>query len=199
MGATSSRDHEDHPSASPTSKRGRALSGKPFVSHSADRDFGSTVLSVLAGAHSVREGVLGFFDTREARALRLVCAEFRDAVAVVPWADMETRITGNVRGWRRSFPHATKANIAVVSRFNAIVDADFVHFEGLHTLNMHGCGQAGITDAAFVHLEGTTKRASRTLRSSTSRGYTRSTCWVATRRVSQMPLLSTSRGSTCST
>ena len=82
------------------SKRGRALSGRPLVSHRDDLDCGSTVMSVLAGAHSVGEGILGFFDTREARVIRLVCTEFREAVAVVPWADMGTRILGNVGGWR---------------------------------------------------------------------------------------------------
>jgi hypothetical protein len=148
--------------------RGRALSGKPFVSHRADRDYGSTVLSVLAGAHSVGEGVLGFFDTREARALRLVCSEFREAVTVVPWADMRTRMQGNVGGWRRSFPRAAKANISVDPfRHNAIVDADFVHFEGIHTLET--CRVA-------------TRRASRTLHSPTSRGYTRLICNTATNR-----------------
>ena len=138
------------------STRGRALSGRPFASHCADRDFGSTVLSVLAGAHGVGEGILGFFDTREARSIRLVCSEFREAVAVVPWADMVTLLWGNVGGWRRSFPRATKVNISVGTRYhnNAIVDADFVHFEGLHTLDMSYCFQAGITDAAFVHLKG---------------------------------------------
>ena len=138
------------------SKRGRASSGIPLAAHRKDRDYASTVLSVLDGAHSAGDGILGFFDTKEARVIRLVCAEFRDAVAIVPWADATTRISRKVGGWRKSFPHATKANIsaAVDGRFNAIVDADFVHFEGLHTLNMHGCGQAGITDAAFVHLKG---------------------------------------------
>ena len=115
---------------------GRALSGKPFTAHRVDRDVGSTVFSVLAGAHSVGEGVLGFFDTREARALRLVCSEFCEAVAIVPWSDMGTRIRGTVSGWRKSFPCATKANISVEAgqRHNSIVDADFVHFEGIHTL-----------------------------------------------------------------
>ncbi len=114
-------------------KRGRALSGRPFVSHRADRDYASTVLSVLAGAHSVGAGILGFFDTREAGAIRLVCVEFRDAVAAIPWADMETRISRNVGGWRACYPSATKANISVAysapQQHNAIVDADFVHFE----------------------------------------------------------------------
>ena len=94
------------------SKRGRALSGKPFVSHRADRDCASTVFAVLAGAHSVSAGILGFFDTREARALRLVCAEIRAAIAVIPWEDMETRIWRNVGGWRRSIPRAAKANVS---------------------------------------------------------------------------------------
>ena len=141
-----------------SSKRGRALSGKPFASHRADRDHASTVLSVLAGAHSVGAGILGFFDTKEVRAIRLVCSEFREAVAAVPWADMGTRISRNAGGWRASFPHATKANISVDDIdppiLNAIVDVDFVHFNGLHTLDMTGCNQAGITDAAFVHLGG---------------------------------------------
>ena len=136
------------------SKRARSR----LASHSANRDFGSNVLSVLAGAHSEGEGILGFFDTREARAIRLVCVELREAVAVVPWADMGTRITGNVGGWRASFPRATKANISVKYSYpqvhNAIVDADFVHFEGIHTLDMSYCRQAGITSAAFVHLKG---------------------------------------------
>ena len=102
------------------SKRGRALVRIPLASHRADRDFGSTVLSVLAGAHSVGEGILGFFDTREARALRLVCVEFCEAVAVVPWADMGTRIWENVGGWRRSFPRATKATISIVTYIRAL-------------------------------------------------------------------------------
>jgi hypothetical protein len=139
------------------SKRGRPLSGRPFASHRDDLDCGSTVLSVLAGAHSVGDGILGYFDTREARVIRLVCTEFREAVAVVPWADMRTRIWGNVGGWRKSFPRATKANISVdymQVRHNAIVDADFVHFEGIHSLNMSRCSQVGITDAAFAHLKG---------------------------------------------
>ena len=139
------------------SKRGRALSGKPFVSHRADRDYASTVLSVLAGAHSVGAGILGFFDTREAGAIRLICTEFRDAVAAVPWEDEQTRISRNVGGWRACYPRATKANISVEfsepQLHNAIVDADFVHFEGIHTLDMSFCSQAGITDAAFVHLK----------------------------------------------
>ena len=122
----------------------------PFTSHRGDRDFATTVLSVLAGAHGVGEGVLGFFTTREAHVLRLVCVEFKEAVAIVPWADLETRII-NVGRWRTCFPRARKANISCVY---SIVDADFVHFEGIHTLNMFYCSQAGITDAAFVHLKG---------------------------------------------
>jgi hypothetical protein len=170
------------------SKRGRALSGKPFVSHRADRGYASTpstVLSVLAGAHSVGAGILGFFDTKAARALRLVCTEFREAVAVVPWADTGTRISRNAGGWRTCFPRATKhEDSQPAPQFhNLIVDADFVHFEGLHTLDMSLCSQAGITDAAFVHLKGihklicqtTTRRASRTPHLSTSMGFTHST------------------------
>ena len=116
---------------------------------------------------------------REARAIRLVCVELREAVAVVPWADMVTRIWGNVGGWLASFPHATKANIFVEHSIpqvhNAIVDADFVHIEGIHTLDMTLCCKADITDAAFVHfkgihtlnMSGCSKGASQTPRSNT--------------------------------
>jgi hypothetical protein len=86
---------------------------------------------------------------------------------------MGTRIWGNVGGWRRSFPRATKANISVGYSYpqvhNAIVDADFVHFEGIHTLDMSSCRQVGITDAAFVHLKGI---------------HTLETCAIAARRTS---------------
>ena len=137
-------------------KRGRDLSGRPFASHRDDATFGTTVLSVLAGAHGAGGGILGFFDTREARALRLVCSEFREAVAVAPWADLKTQVRQNAGGWRACFPRATKANISVKLGYphNTFVDADFVHFEGLHTLDMSYCYQAGITDAAFAHLKG---------------------------------------------
>ena len=144
--------------SNPPPKRGRGLSGRPFVSHRDDRDYGTTVLSVLAGAHRAGGGILSFVDTREARALRLVCSEFLEAVAVAPWADAETRITRNAGGWRACFPRAMKANISVElsfpQRHNVLIDADFVHFEGLHSLDMTGCSQAGITDAAFAHLKG---------------------------------------------
>ncbi len=168
-------------------KRGRALSGKPFASHRNDHDFGSTVLSVLTGSHSVGEGILGFFNTHEARVLRLVCSEFREAVAVVSWADLGTRIWRNVGGWRASFPRATKANISLgwsdPQVHNAIVDTEFVHFEGIHTLKMSRCSQAGIADTAFVHLKGIhtldmqfcDRRVSRTPRLPTLRGFIRST------------------------
>ena len=160
------RTHTSHAShtsssgnmANHATKRGCSLSGRPFVSHRDDRKYGTTVLSVLAGAHSVGGGILRFFDTREARAIRLVCSEFREAVAVAPWADAKTRITRNAGAWRACFPRATTANISVEwsypRRHNAIVDVDFVHFEGLHTLNMGKCSQPGITDAAFAHLTG---------------------------------------------
>jgi len=35
-----------------------------------------------------------------------------------------------------------------------ITDAAFVHLAGIHTLNISFCVQAGITDSAFAHLAG---------------------------------------------
>ena len=72
----------------------------PFSVPREDTTTSTTVLSTLAGAHSVGEGILGFFTTREANTLRLVCSEMREAVAGAAWYDAETRIKGNLASWR---------------------------------------------------------------------------------------------------
>ena len=67
-----------------------------------------------------------------------------------------TWITGSVAAWRASFPHAKEANFyGGYRRRSPIVDADFVHFEGLQELDMSYCRQ--VTDTAFVHLKGIRK------------------------------------------
>ena len=103
--------------------------------------------------------LLEFFSTPAACALRLVCREFQAAVAAQPWEDMETIIRGSIGGWRASFPRARCANVSMLAgggvgmaRRTPVVDADFVHFEGLWELDMSGC--RAVTDAAFVHLRG---------------------------------------------
>ena len=128
----------------------------PFSAHRADTTTPRTVLSVLAGAHSVGDGGLGFFDTAEARALRLVCTELLAVIAACPWGDAKTRIVRRLDLWRVCFPAARAANISVEDGApkNAFVDADFAHLAGIHTLKMWYCNQAGITDAAFAHLAG---------------------------------------------
>ena len=92
--------------------------------------------------------LLPFFSTPEACTLRLVCREFVGAIADVRWNDM-TRIRGDLSKWRACFPRARAANVC--SRRD-LVDADFVHLAGLHTLDMSNCRQDTITDAAFAHL-----------------------------------------------
>ena len=123
----------------------------PFTVVRTDTTTPTTVLSTLAGAHSVGEGILGFFTMEGANALRLVCSEMREAVAGAAWFDIKTRIKGNLASWRACFPKARAAN--VYSRRD-LVDGDFVHLKGIHTLNMAWCSQVSITDAAFVHLKG---------------------------------------------
>ena len=130
--------------------------------------------------------LLPLFSTAEACALRLVCREFLAAVSEQPWEDGDTVIHGSIAAWRASFPHACCANVLVRTmyleawgwegRAASVVDADFVHFEGLrelrmlgctdvtdaafahlrgiHTLDMRACNQVGVTDAAFAHLGG---------------------------------------------
>jgi hypothetical protein len=102
--------------------------------------------------------LLPLFTTRDACALRLVCREFLAAVTEQPWEDGETAIKGSIAAWRACFPRACCANVARYSmtggevRAAHVVDADFVHFEGLRELNMMYC--RAVTDAAFVHLRG---------------------------------------------
>ena len=88
-----------------------------------------------------------------------MCREFLAAVTEHPWEDRETVIQGSIAAWRACFPHACCANIRESTwdgqageRTAPVMDADFVHFEGLRELYMEGCKE--VTDAAFVHLKG---------------------------------------------
>ena len=123
----------------------------PFSVPRTDVTTSTTVLSTLAGAHSVGEGVLGFFTMTEANVLRLVCSEMREAVTEAGWNDEATRIEGSLAAWRACFP---KARAATVNERLDLTDADFVHLKGIHKLDMRACSQMGITDGAFVHLKG---------------------------------------------
>jgi len=102
--------------------------------------------------------LLPLFTTRDTCALRLVCREFLAAVREHPWEDRGTVIKGSIAAWRACFHRARSANVAHHSftggevRTAPVVDADFVHFEGLRELNMKNCDV--VTDAAFVHLRG---------------------------------------------
>jgi hypothetical protein len=104
--------------------------------------------------------LLPLFTTVDACALRLVCREFLAAVREHPWEDRGTVIRGSIAAWRACFPQARCANVRKTNYIGAtcawrsapVVDADFVHFEGLRELCMAGCED--VTDAAFVHLRG---------------------------------------------
>jgi hypothetical protein len=99
--------------------------------------------------------LLPLFTTAEACALRLVCREFLAAVSEQPWEDTQTVIRGSIAAWRACFPRARAANVSrfgLNCRSSPVVDADFVHLQGLRSLNMFCC--KSVTDAAFVHLRG---------------------------------------------
>ena len=137
-----------------------------------------SVLSILAGAHSIGQGIFSFLTMKDSNNVRPVCVEFRQAIMDFPWMDKESKIKSGVKAWRKAFPYARAVN---VSWRQDIVDADFVHIRGdarvrlhtvemwscrsvtdaafmylrgIHALNMSNCTQATITDAAFVHLRG---------------------------------------------
>ena len=101
--------------------------------------------------------LLPLFSTAEACALRLVCREFLAAVTEQPWQDSETVIQGSIAAWRACFPRALCASVTQADwspewRSAPVVDADFVHFQGLRELDMSSCSE--VTDAAFTHLRG---------------------------------------------
>jgi hypothetical protein len=82
----------------------------------------TTVFSALAGSHSVGEGVLGFFSTREARALRLVCEEARSAVAAAAWGETDSCVR-DVGLWAAGFGAAATA-VSVRGRWRSRLRAD---------------------------------------------------------------------------
>jgi hypothetical protein len=103
--------------------------------------------------------LLPLLSTRDACALRLVCREFLAAVSEQPWEDRETVIRGSIAAWRACFPRALCANVRCrdeydddewdtpPGRLGTVVDADFVHFEGLRELSLELCRD--ISDAAL--------------------------------------------------
>jgi hypothetical protein len=111
----------------------------------------ASVISHLAGVHSIGGGVLGFLALAESNAVRAVCRELREAVRAFPWADMTTRVPGSLAAWRAAFPAARGANVA---KRADLCDADFFHLRGIRTLDMSYCSQETITDGAFAHLRG---------------------------------------------
>ena len=90
-----------------------------------------SVLSHLAGAHSIGEGFLGFLTMRESNALRGVCVEFREAVMDFPWMDAKSDIKGCLRAWRAAFPAARTVMYRGVlissTRISSIFEAMRVH------------------------------------------------------------------------
>jgi len=115
----------------------------------------ATLLHVLC-IPGLGTSMLGWIsdDTAAATALRGTCTFARALVAEHPWADTRTCVWWPAR-WRAAFPAAVTANVGreLDKGLNLrLFDADFVHFRGLHALNMSWCRE--ITDAAFTHLAG---------------------------------------------
>ena len=90
--------------------------------------------TLLAECPSV---LLEYFSTKEARHLRLVCREFKVAVANNAWADKKP-IKGSIVLWRNCFPCAVHANVSLFGRRNPVLVGDFVHLTGLRSVDMSG-------------------------------------------------------------
>jgi hypothetical protein len=145
-----------------------------------------SVLSIIAGPHSIGEGIFGFLTMRDSNALRPLCREMREAIRVFPWMDAETRVIGDISRWRAAFPAARAVNISYrkylgikdlkyirgsarlhtvnMSGCRALLDSAFKHLQGIHTLIMDDCVwriKPGHTDVAFTHLKGIQKLSMR--------------------------------------
>ncbi len=102
----------------------------------------TSVLSVLAGAHSVGEGIFAFLTTQDATPLRLLCREMRDAIASFEWWDDKTRIINARRlpSWRAAFPFARAAVLTDAH----LGPAEWESLRNLESLSVVGC--TGVTD-----------------------------------------------------
>lgn len=111
-----------------------------------------SILSVLYNGHDQIDGLfihylLQYFTTKEATILRSVCKEFKDAVEVTSWNDIETPIKGRIADWKTSFPVAKSARV----EFNSTVqNSDFVHFSSIRKLTLVKCNT--ITADALQHV-----------------------------------------------
>ena len=120
-----------------------------LLSAARNNTVGANVLSHLAAEHGKGKGITGFFSPEQLAELRLISVGFKEAVGLAPINDVTTIVEGSLEAWRKSFPKAKAINI---SGREDLVDADFIHLNGLETVIMKEC--TGITDAAFVHLKG---------------------------------------------
>jgi len=126
---------------------------------------------------SVLQHLMPFFDTWEARFLRRVSKQFKQAVADHPWTTCQP-IRGKIQCWRACFPNATIASCWAdyFPRKTPVLDSDLTYFVGLkelnvsdqsitdnalapfsdrgiHTLNVSNC--QNLTDAVFQFLQHT--------------------------------------------
>lgn len=95
---------------------------------------GPSIFSVLAAAHLAGAGVIVYLTacTRDARSLRLVNRELKDAVSLFPWRDSSTVISGSVAAWSTSFSHAQAANL----RGRCLTMGDAEQLTGVPELNL---------------------------------------------------------------
>ena len=121
----------------------------PFV-HNRNTRGPQNVMSILQGAHSVGDGILGHLNEENKGRLKLTSKLLEENVKEASRGSMDIVIKGSLERWRKANPNAKYANI---SGRKDLTDEDFVHLKGIKHLNMQGCNQAGITNQAFVHLK----------------------------------------------
>jgi hypothetical protein len=115
------------------------------VHGSAAKDVAFTALATVLHMDRVASCVFELLSTRDARPLRAASKACREAVAVHPWHDEETKIL-EVQPWRACFPNARAASL----RDSTMTDQLLVSLHGIHTLHMENCHQ--LTTAGFEHL-----------------------------------------------
>ena len=113
---------------------------------------------VLAIPYLSERSILSYLRQDEVLGLRGASRTCREAVAEHAWSDFDeeypfdkSRIRGRLSSWRSCFPLARAANL---HRNKSLAGPDFVHLRGVRKVNMWGCSQTTITDAAFAHVRG---------------------------------------------
>ena len=127
-----------------------------------DRGDGWSVLSILFNgwdSEGYTHELLRYFTQNEARVLRSLCREFKEAVEVTPFETTElfNTVQLNCRGWSESFPAAQRLEIYSpdYSEFKSVAESDTLsHLKYLTVRPSYGISRSSLHNlsVALTHM-----------------------------------------------